>query len=152
MAGPRGHNHIGAVLDDIVAGPNWFALEHERLPANTFMPRDCGLTFPTRSGRIGASWEGVYLPCDRAGLDGESWGEGGYDCERVSCYLRSPPNSPEGGASVMLERLEQQQRLTSNQWKLIITGNLADLLDFFDFFRIGYVLAFITKEWGGFAS
>jgi len=52
-----------------------------------------------------------------------------------------------GGASVMLERLEQQRRLTSNQWKLIITGNLADLLDFFDFFLIGYVLAFITKEW-----
>src|ERR1700682_4625369 len=52
-----------------------------------------------------------------------------------------------GGASVMLERLDQQRRLTSNQWKLIITGNLADLLDFFDFFLIGYVLAFITKEW-----
>src|SRR2546430_12335295 len=47
----------------------------------------------------------------------------------------------------MLERLEQQRRLTSNQWKLIFTGNLADLLDFFDFFLIGYVLAFITKEW-----
>lgn len=47
----------------------------------------------------------------------------------------------------MLERLDQQRRLTSNQWKLIITGNLADLLDFFDFFLIGYVLAFITKEW-----
>jgi hypothetical protein len=26
----------------------------------------------------------------------------------------------------MLERLEQQRRLTSNQWKLIITGNLAE--------------------------
>jgi putative MFS transporter len=33
------------------------------------------------------------------------------------------------------------------QWKLIATANLADLLDFFDFFLIGYVLAFITKEW-----
>src|ERR1700681_4755166 len=47
----------------------------------------------------------------------------------------------------MLERLEQQRRLTSNQWKLIITGNLADLLGVFDFFLIGYVLAFISKEW-----
>ena len=45
----------------------------------------------------------------------------------------------------MLERLEHQRRLTSNQWKRIITGNLAGLLDFFDFFLIGYVLAFITK-------
>jgi len=47
----------------------------------------------------------------------------------------------------MLDLLERQQRLTLNQWKLILTGNLADLLDFFDFFLIGYVLAFITKEW-----
>jgi len=47
----------------------------------------------------------------------------------------------------MIERLEQQTRLTANQWKLIVTGNLADLLDFFDFFLIGYVLAFIAKEW-----
>jgi MFS transporter, putative metabolite:H+ symporter len=47
----------------------------------------------------------------------------------------------------MIERLEQQTKLTANQWKLIVTGNLADLLDFFDFFLIGYVLAFLTKEW-----
>ena len=32
----------------------------------------------------------------------------------------------------MIERLEQQVRLTSNQWKLICTANVADLLDFFD--------------------
>src|SRR3989442_10096095 len=47
----------------------------------------------------------------------------------------------------MIELLERQRRLTANQWKLIVTGNLADLLDFFDFFLIGYVLAFISKEW-----
>ena len=47
----------------------------------------------------------------------------------------------------MIELLDQQRKLTTNQWKLIVTGNLADLLDFFDFFLIGYVLAFITKEW-----
>jgi len=47
----------------------------------------------------------------------------------------------------MIELLDQQKKLTTNQWKLIITGNLADLLDFFDFFLIGFVLAFITKEW-----
>ena len=45
----------------------------------------------------------------------------------------------------MIELLERQKRLTINQWKLIATANLADLLDFFDFFLIGYVLAFITK-------
>jgi MFS transporter, putative metabolite:H+ symporter len=47
----------------------------------------------------------------------------------------------------MIERLEQQERLTSNQWKLICTANIADLLDFFDFFLIGYVTAALTKEW-----
>ena len=47
----------------------------------------------------------------------------------------------------MIERLDQQTRLTSNQWKLICTANVADLLDFFDFFLIGYVTAALTKEW-----
>src|SRR5215467_9667565 len=47
----------------------------------------------------------------------------------------------------MIERLEQQKRLTSNQWKLICTANLADLLDFFDLFLIAYVTAALTKEW-----
>jgi MFS transporter, putative metabolite:H+ symporter len=47
----------------------------------------------------------------------------------------------------MIERLEQQQKLTSNQWKLICTANVADLLDFFDFFLIGYITAALTKEW-----
>jgi MFS transporter, putative metabolite:H+ symporter len=47
----------------------------------------------------------------------------------------------------MIERLEQQKKLTSNQWKLICTANIADLLDFFDFFLIGYVTAALTREW-----
>ena len=47
----------------------------------------------------------------------------------------------------MIELLEQQKKLTANQWKLICTANLADLLDFFDFFLIGYVTAALTKQW-----
>jgi hypothetical protein len=47
----------------------------------------------------------------------------------------------------MIELLEQQKKLTSNQWKLICTANIADLLDFFDLFLIGYVTAALTKEW-----
>src|SRR6478735_12759952 len=47
----------------------------------------------------------------------------------------------------MLERLERQEKLTTNQWKIIATANVGDMLDFFDFFLIGYVLAFILKEW-----
>jgi MFS transporter, putative metabolite:H+ symporter len=47
----------------------------------------------------------------------------------------------------MLELLERQTTLTKNQWKMIATANLGDMLDFFDFFLIGYVLAFILKDW-----
>ena len=47
----------------------------------------------------------------------------------------------------MIELLEQQKKLTTNQLKLICTANLADLLDFFDFFLIGYVTAALTKQW-----
>jgi putative MFS transporter len=47
----------------------------------------------------------------------------------------------------MLEYLERQKKLTANQWKIIATANVGDMLDFFDFFLIGYVLAFILKEW-----
>src|SRR6266849_6016111 len=47
----------------------------------------------------------------------------------------------------MIELLEQQKKLTVNQWKLICTANVADLLDFFDFFLIGYVAAALTKQW-----
>src|SRR5271165_3238561 len=47
----------------------------------------------------------------------------------------------------MIELLERQKKLTVNQWKLICTANIADLLDFFDFFLIGYVAAALTKQW-----
>jgi len=47
----------------------------------------------------------------------------------------------------MIELLERQKKLTANQWKLICTANVADLLDFFDLFLIGYVTAALTKEW-----
>ena len=47
----------------------------------------------------------------------------------------------------MLEHLERQKRLTGNQWRIIATANLGDMLDFFDFFLIGYVLAFIIGSW-----
>ncbi len=47
----------------------------------------------------------------------------------------------------MLEALERQQRLTMNQWKIVSAAILGDMLDFFDFFLIGYVLAFIVGAW-----
>ena len=47
----------------------------------------------------------------------------------------------------MLDALERQQKLTANQWKIVSAAILGDMLDFFDFFLIGYVLTFIVKEW-----
>jgi MFS family permease len=47
----------------------------------------------------------------------------------------------------MLERLENQKKLTANQWKITAIANVGDMLDFFDFFLIGYVLAFILRDW-----
>src|SRR5271168_2458987 len=47
----------------------------------------------------------------------------------------------------MLEALERQQHLTANQWKIVSAAILGDMLDFFDFFLIGFVLAFIVGAW-----
>src|SRR5271156_2545277 len=47
----------------------------------------------------------------------------------------------------MLELLERQKTLTLNQWKIISAAIIGDMLDFFDFFLIGYVLAFIIGAW-----
>ena len=37
----------------------------------------------------------------------------------------------------MLDRLDQQTRLTLNQWKVMIAAILGEMLDFFDYFLIG---------------
>jgi MFS transporter, putative metabolite:H+ symporter len=47
----------------------------------------------------------------------------------------------------MLELLERQTKLTVNQWKIAGAATLGDMLDFFDFFLIGFVLAFVVKKW-----
>jgi MFS transporter, putative metabolite:H+ symporter len=47
----------------------------------------------------------------------------------------------------VLEMLEQQTTLTANQWKIFAASVLAGMLDFFDFFLIGFVLAFFVQDW-----
>lgn len=49
-------------------------------------------------------------------------------------------------ANYLYEKLEQS-RLTVNHAKVIVAAILGDLLEFFDFFLIGYVLAFIIVPW-----
>ena len=47
----------------------------------------------------------------------------------------------------MLEHLEQQKKLTTNQWKIFAAATIGDMLDYFDFLLIAFVLAFIVKDW-----
>jgi putative MFS transporter len=47
----------------------------------------------------------------------------------------------------LLEVLERQAKLTINQWKIAGAATIGDMLDFFDFLLIGFVLAFIVKDW-----
>src|ERR1700730_4097307 len=47
----------------------------------------------------------------------------------------------------MLQYLEQQTRLTGNQRRIITAAVLGDMLEFFDIFLIGYVVAFIAGPW-----
>jgi putative MFS transporter len=54
---------------------------------------------------------------------------------------------PGVGRNAVLELLERQSKLTANQWKIALAATIGDMLDFFDFFLIGFVLAFIVKNW-----
>lgn len=47
----------------------------------------------------------------------------------------------------MLQLLEEQTKLTTNQWKIAGAATLGDMLDFFDFYLISFVLAFVVKNW-----
>ena len=47
----------------------------------------------------------------------------------------------------MLNYLENQQKLTGNQRRIILAAILGDMLEFFDYFLIGFVVAFIAAPW-----
>ncbi|MGH9355172.1 MAG: MFS transporter [Terriglobia bacterium] len=47
----------------------------------------------------------------------------------------------------MLEHLERQTRLTGNQRRLLFVAVLGDMLEFYDFFLVGFVLAFVVGPW-----
>src|ERR1700675_1476699 len=47
----------------------------------------------------------------------------------------------------MLNTLERQTKLTGNQRRIIAAAILGDMLEFFDYFLIGYVVAFIAGPW-----
>ena len=47
----------------------------------------------------------------------------------------------------MLELLDRQHKLTGNQRRIVLAAILGDMLEFYDYFMIGFVLAFIVGPW-----
>ena len=47
----------------------------------------------------------------------------------------------------MFTRLDQARTLTTNQIKIIAAAIIGDMLEFFDYYLIAFVLAFIVKPW-----
>jgi putative MFS transporter len=47
----------------------------------------------------------------------------------------------------VLEYLDNQTKLTTNQYRLATVAILCSLLEFYDFFMIGFVLAFVAGPW-----
>jgi putative MFS transporter len=47
----------------------------------------------------------------------------------------------------MFDRLDQAKSLTGNQLKIIAAAIIGDMLEFFDYYLIGFVLAFIIRPW-----
>lgn len=48
----------------------------------------------------------------------------------------------------MFELIDQKERLTSNQKMLVMAGAFAIVLEFLDYFLIGFILTFVAKPWG----
>lgn len=47
----------------------------------------------------------------------------------------------------MFRQLDDARSLTTNQLKIIAAAIIGDMLEFFDYFLIAFVLAFIIKPW-----
>lgn len=61
--------------------------------------------------------------------------------------VRINPNSGIAARSSLLACLDQQTTLTGNQWRIIAAAILGDMLEFFDYFVVGFVLAFVVGPW-----
>src|ERR1700678_83573 len=51
------------------------------------------------------------------------------------------------GENAVFEILDQRTRLTANQIKILAAAIIGDALEFFDYFLIGFVLAFLIGPW-----
>src|ERR1700742_5214670 len=51
------------------------------------------------------------------------------------------------GEAAMFEILDQRTSLTGNQIRILVAAIFGDALEFFDYFLIGFVLAFLIGPW-----
>src|SRR6202158_1599338 len=51
------------------------------------------------------------------------------------------------GENAMFEILDRRTSLTANQIKILTAAIIGDALEFFDYFLIGFVLAFLIGPW-----
>src|SRR5947207_9840524 len=51
------------------------------------------------------------------------------------------------GGAAMFEILDRRTSLTGNQIKILTAAIIGDALEFFDYFLIGFVLAFLIGPW-----
>src|SRR5689334_740894 len=63
----------------------------------------------------------------------------------VRC-IRSPKKAAHGG-NAMFDVLDRQTTLTGNQKKILAAAIIGDALEFFDFFLIAFVFAFLIGPW-----
>lgn len=65
---------------------------------------------------------------------------------RQSPQARCRHASHEGDDSIF-RRLDDAKSLTVNQYKIVAAAIIGDMPEFFDYFLIAFVLAFIIKPW-----
>src|SRR5262245_14689514 len=66
---------------------------------------------------------------------------------RHGCARLLPENIKRTRGNAMFDVLDRQTTLTGNQKKIIAAAMVGDALEFFDYFLIGYVLAFLIGPW-----
>src|SRR5882724_5865430 len=98
--------------------------------------------------RLRRSVQCMAFPPENASLSVVSTGKPGawHPARRkrsvsIGAHKKHPEEMP------MFDALDRQTNLTGNQKKIIAAAVIGDALEFFDYFLIGYVLAFVIGPW-----
>ncbi len=102
--------------------------------------RTCGVVPPLRQTMRPANSKEITLFRSRCGR---------RSIVTVAVHRRDarPEKEHAPGENAMFEILDRQARLTGNQIKILAAAIIGDALEFFDYFLIGFVLAFLIGPW-----